>query len=249
MSIVRDADREYLLTLRGVFPDAAELESYVADAWERIRVVLRLLHALPKGETRRVLELGANPYVMTALLRRDFAFDLELANYFGEGACGARHTQLAELGGEAVEFPFAHFNIETEVFPYQDGSFDCVLFCEILEHLLRSPDAAVAEMARVLRPGGHLILSTPNVTRLSNLYFLALGNNIYEGYSPNGPYGRHNREYTLPEIRELLDRHGFQITRAEVRNIRPLARRFTYLQWLRPTVWNDHHFVVGGKRP
>jgi 2-polyprenyl-3-methyl-5-hydroxy-6-metoxy-1,4-benzoquinol methylase len=162
---------------------------------------------------------------------------------------GERFTHVAELEGQRVEFPFAHFNIEEDAFPYEDGRFDCVLFCEILEHLLVSPERAVAEMARIVRPGGFLVISTPNATRLTNLYFLMLGKSIWDGYSANGPYGRHNREYTLAEVRELMERHGFEPFHAEVRNLQPLARRFTYLQKLRPNTWYEHLFVVGRKRP
>ena len=111
--------------------------------------------------------------------------------------------------------------------------------------LLLNPDRAVAEIARVLRPGGYLIVSTPNATRLSNLYFLALGENIWEGYSEHGAYGRHNREFTLTEVCDLLGRNGFEVDHAEARNIELLAKRFRYFQWLRPTVWNAHLFVVG----
>ncbi|PYQ73935.1 MAG: hypothetical protein DMG01_21680, partial [Acidobacteria bacterium] len=69
----------------------------------------------------------------------------------------------------------------------------------------------------------------------------------WEWYSDNGPYGRHNREFTVIEVQDLLKRHGFEIYRSEVRNLQRLARRYTWLQWLRPTVWNEHLFVVGRK--
>jgi SAM-dependent methyltransferase len=241
-------ERESILRLQGVFHDRAEHERYLRDGWERMQVVLRLLEELRPRGVRRVLELGSNPYVLTLLMKRRFDFELELANYFGESLDGASFTHVAELDGQRLEFPFSHFNIEEATFPYEDARFDCVLFCEILEHLLLSPDRAVAEMARVVRPGGFLVISTPNATRLTNLYFLLLGRNIYDGYSANGPYGRHNREYTLAEVRDLMDRHGFDLDRSEVRNIQPLARRFTYLQKLRPDVWYEHLFVVGRKR-
>ena len=241
-------ERASLLGVQGVFKDGAEQQRYLSDGWTRMQVVLGLLERLQREGVHRVLELGSNPYVLTLLLRKRFRFDLELANYFGPSLSGPRHTHVAEAGTERLEFGFAHFNIETDRFPYEDGQFDCVLFCEILEHLLLDPSHAVAEMARIVRPGGFLVVTTPNVTRLANLYFLALGRNIYDGYSANGPYGRHNREYTLAEVTSLLAGHGFEPWRSEVRNIQPLARRFTWLQWLRPTVWYEHLFVVGRRR-
>jgi hypothetical protein len=42
-----------------------------------------------------------------------------------------------------------------------------------------------------------------------------------------------------------MSRHGFEPVHVDVRNIEPLARRFTYLQKLRPTVWYGHLFVAG----
>jgi SAM-dependent methyltransferase len=243
-----EGERDRLLRLRGVFNDPEEQARYMRDGWDRIRVVLEIVARLQARGVRRVLELGSNPYLLTLLLRRRLQLDLELANYFGESLEGSHYTHVAELDGERLEFPYAHFNIETDPFPYPDAHFDCVLFCEILEHLLLSPDQAVGEMARIVRPGGFLVISTPNATRLTKLYFMALGRNVYDGYSPYGPYGRHNREYTLPEVKELMDRHGFDTDSVDVRNIEPLARRFTYLQRLRPEVWYGHLFVVGRRR-
>jgi SAM-dependent methyltransferase len=241
-------ERDHVLGLRGVFHDDAEWARYVNEGWERVQVVLRLMTDLRERGVRRVLELGANPYVLTLLLRRRLDFDLELANYFGdEPPGGAERVQAGELQGVPAEFRFRHFNVERDPFPYGDAAFDCVLFCEILEHLLLDPDRAVAEIARVVRPGGFVVISTPNATRLSNLYFLALGRSIWDGYSPNGPYGRHNREYSVGEVEALLTRHGFVVDRAEVRNLQRVERRIAILQRLRPRVWYDHLFVVGRK--
>ncbi len=248
LPIDSQSERAFLFKLQGIFKDQEERERYIADGWVRIQVVLNILSKLHRQGIRRVLELGSNPYLMTMLMQHRFDFELELANYFAEELTAKKSVHVAELDGKRLEFPFRHFNIERDGFPYSSRSFDCVLFCEILEHLLESPDHAVAEMARVIRPGGFLILSTPNATRLTNLFFLAMGRNIWDWYSANGPYGRHNREFTLLEVRSLLNRHGFDVTHADVRNIQPLARRFTYLQTLRPAVWCEHIFVVGRRR-
>jgi|SRR6266850_6315479 len=242
-------DRAYLERVNGVFRDRARQDRYISDAMERIQVVLRLLEDLRAHGVRRVLELGANPYAMTLLIRRRFgdAFDLMLANYFGEGTVDASAVQTVEVDGQQIEFSYQHFNIERDRFPCADDSIDCVLFCEVLEHLLENPDRVVGEIARVVGSRGFVVVSTPNATRLPNLFFLAQGRSIWEWYSDNGPYGRHNREFTLTEVQDLLNRHGFEIYRSDVRNIQNLARRYTWLQWLRPTVWNEHLFVVGRK--
>src|SRR5689334_11082550 len=58
-----------------------------------------------------------------------------------------------------------------ESLPFDDGAFDLVLSSQVIEHVLDAP-AAMRELARVLRPGGTLIISTDNednrITRALN---------------------------------------------------------------------------------
>lgn len=48
-----------------------------------------------------------------------------------------------------------------ELLPLADGSFDCVLMSEVIEHL-EAPQVSIREAVRVLRPGGRLLITTPN---------------------------------------------------------------------------------------
>jgi 2-polyprenyl-3-methyl-5-hydroxy-6-metoxy-1,4-benzoquinol methylase len=49
--------------------------------------------------------------------------------------------------------------------PLADGSFDCVLLSEVIEHL-EAPKVSIREASRVLRPGGRLLVTTPNYQSL-----------------------------------------------------------------------------------
>src|SRR6266852_1573258 len=91
------------------------------------------------------------------------------ANFFGTPEREGKQKVTIHSTGEAVEYPYQQFNIETEAFPYEDNSFDVVLFCEIIEHLLSDPVHVLTEVRRVLKPGGDLVLTTPNVARLDNV--------------------------------------------------------------------------------
>jgi len=73
------------------------------------------------------------------------------------------------------------------------------------------PVKVLREIRRVLTPGGRLILTTPNVSRLENVARMISGGNIYDPYSGYGPYGRHNREYNRHELGLLLPYLGFEI--------------------------------------
>lgn len=57
--------------------------------------------------------------------------------------------------------------------PYEDASFDVVLLIEVLEHL-ENHRTALCELARVLKPGGVLILTTPNIMRLNSRFHFFL---------------------------------------------------------------------------
>src|SRR5438876_1896407 len=57
--------------------------------------------------------------------------------------------------------------------PYDDASFDVVLLIGVLEHL-ENHRIALGELARVLRPGGLLILTTPNIMRLNSRFHFFL---------------------------------------------------------------------------
>jgi len=236
------SEKEYLRGVSGVIADPRDAEQYLYDSWERIQQVLVWAEELQRAGARDALELGANPYFLTLLARRHLELKLTLANFFGDQVARSPGRHVLQTPKGAIELAYDHFDVESDAFPYPDGSFDVVFFCEIIEHLLSEP--RISEMRRVLRPGGHVLLTTPNATRLGNLVYLAKGRNIYDTYSPAGPHGRHNREYTLAEVVALVERHGLRPTRTLVRNIYPHPLRSRLIQSLRPTVWREHLFVL-----
>lgn len=187
---------------------AGHMDAYVADSfWRFVHT-----YGLAKDLTGTALELGANPYFTTYLLDKHSALDLRLANYF-DGSTPQLSQPLSYVGADGEPVTKVHesvqFNVEGDVFPFDDESLDVVIFCEIIEHLLMNPVATLREIARVLKPGGHIIVTTPNVARLANLVYLIEGRSIYDPYSGFGPYGRHNREYSLHELVQLLAFVGF----------------------------------------
>jgi len=201
----------------------AEADDYIAHALERFRVTMALLPPIRAGA--RVLELGSNPYLLTRLLLAR-GLDVTCANWFGETpeAFGARGAQMVRgpRSGWVHEFEFDHFNVETDRFPYDDSSFDLVLCCEILEHLPTDPTRMLVEIHRVLtKPDGAVLVTTPNATRLENLLRMTSGRNVYEKLSGYGVYGRHNREYTVGELRDLLTAAGFAVEDAFARDLQP----------------------------
>jgi SAM-dependent methyltransferase len=101
--------------------------------------------------------------------------------------------------------------------PVADGTADVVIMSELIEHLV-DPDGAVAEVRRVLRPGGSLLLSTPNLAAWYNRGLLALGiQPIFSEVSLRGVFGRpgsvvagHLRLFTLRALTEFMTGSGFR---------------------------------------
>jgi SAM-dependent methyltransferase len=218
--------------LDGGSPD--DIGAYLYDSHWRF---LHTLELVGSGKVR-TLELGANPYFTTILLWEYQGLEPELANYFGleDTQVGTQTVEYVDAEGvrkkRAVEFQ--HFNIELDRFPYEDESFGLVLFCEILEHLVEDPVAVLNEINRVTEMGGHIILTTPNVVRAENVARMLSGDNLYDPYSGFGPYGRHNREYTLDELRQLLAFSGYTVECAYTADGHPWSPDVSRLEVIRP---------------
>jgi len=92
--------------------------------------------------------------------------------------------------------------------PFRDNSFDVIVSCETVEHLLE-PLKALREMARVSKPGGLLYLTTPNYLNLMGLYlvydFLLRKDRHSAATQPL------DRRWFFPEVRRIVRRAGWRI--------------------------------------
>jgi SAM-dependent methyltransferase len=70
----------------------------------------------------------------------------------------------AQSGSEAPH-DFMCLQSVGELLPLADRSFECILLSEVIEHL-EAPQVSIKEAARVLRPGGRLLVTTPNYRSL-----------------------------------------------------------------------------------
>jgi SAM-dependent methyltransferase len=117
----------------------------------------------------------------------------------------------------------AFFNLEKEPAPYADASFDGVVLMEVLEHFTVDPMFAMGELNRILKPGGFLFLTTPNLASWVSLHNLINHHTpyIYGLYDRNPTPDRHNREYTWLEVGWLAEAAGFRVERLEAITVYP----------------------------
>ncbi|HEY2506080.1 MAG TPA: class I SAM-dependent methyltransferase [Streptosporangiaceae bacterium] len=107
-------------------------------------------------------------------------------------------------------------SVEGTCLPLAATTVDVVILSEVIEHLVDT-DLVLAEAHRVLRPGGALLLSTPNLAAWYNRGLLAIGvQPVFSEVSLRGVYGRpgsqvagHLHMFTRRALVGLLAAHGF----------------------------------------
>lgn len=147
--------------------------------------------------------------------------------------CGAALGAKRILGVEVYEGPaaeaeaagmeIARIDLEAERLPWRDESVDVVVCNQVLEHL-KNVWLPMTEMHRVLRPGGHAVLSVPNLASLHNRVLLALGR------QPTSVrvFGPHVRGYAFREFRDFVERGGaYEVEQAVTAGFYPLPARMS----------------------
>ena len=167
-------------------------------------------------------------------------------------SCGGGDTaeMLAKLGYRVVATDFGPpppmkgvarvAGVDLNSFlPFQSASFDAVDLVEVIEHIENQPQL-IREIARVLKPGGVVLISTPNVLNvMSRVRFLFTGflrGRVRPAHYTSKP-GVAPNIYLLHfyELYYLLFHYGFEIIELRKTRVKFAARFFTCLFW--PFMW------------
>jgi O-antigen biosynthesis protein len=99
-------------------------------------------------------------------------------------------------------------DVETMELPFEPASFDAIVCGDVIEHL-RDPQAFLARLRPLLRPGGRLVLSTPNIANWARRVGLLFGRFRYTEW---GILDRtHTYFFTRKTLRECLESAGYRI--------------------------------------
>ncbi len=106
-----------------------------------------------------------------------------------------------------------HFSAERSNIPAADSSFDFAVASEVIEHMPSDPQHLLVEINRVLRRGGQMLVTTPNITSTISIERCLDGRHPqnYYYYSGVGSLDRHHVEYTPELLASLVRAAGFSI--------------------------------------
>jgi 2-polyprenyl-3-methyl-5-hydroxy-6-metoxy-1,4-benzoquinol methylase len=184
-------------------------ESYLDFNLLRLYSIFRIADSIISGGgIKTLLSVGAGSAHVEAMLKNRFNLDVTIVDH---KECILKNNENFRRNG----FSCIGADI-TKPIPFgKDGAFDMVLSCDVVEHLLVSPKSHIAAFASRIRPGGRILLSTPNFARLGNTVALFRQRPIMaepEKYFAEPCYeneGVHRREYVKTEITDALDKNGF----------------------------------------
>ncbi len=209
-------------------------QGYWAAARDRLITTLNLIPRLPNPERVRVLEIGGMPYFMTVLVEKLFGYKVEVANEPTWERGGAANVEVLENDhGDRHEIRYKTLNIEYDPWPWEDGYFDIVLYCEVIEHLVYDPTHTLVEAHRVLKKDtGLLLLSTPNALAYPYLLQMIQGRNFYPPYSGHSHYARHHRLFSPEELVHLCAKVGYRVDTC----YSAYDEAYDHPRWLEPVV-------------
>jgi SAM-dependent methyltransferase len=171
---------------------------------------------------RRGLERGAvlewgSWFGSFALPLQRLGYDVTAGDcYASWGAAFDAHTQL--LARDGVRVVATERGTETDALD-RLGRFDVVFAGAVIEHLPHTPRLLLEALRARVRPGGLLVVDTPNLTRYWNRRLMEEGSSVFqaidEQFGCEPPWEGHHREYTAQELVWMFQRLGCHDVEAE----------------------------------
>jgi SAM-dependent methyltransferase len=180
------------------------------STFRKIKTILPLFEA---GKGGCFLDIACHDGEKTIAIQRQLAARLTVGIDFEGGA-------LDFARGRGIPCVAVDLNQNTPL-PFPNASFDYIHAGEIIEHLF-SPDLLLKEIARLLKPSGYAVISTPNLASWRNKLVLLLGwqpfdtevSTVHIVGNPRASRGvmsGHIRVFTLKALRELVGLYGLSI--------------------------------------
>lgn len=225
---------------KGVF---LEDRDYYPRYRSRYRETLKYVWNLPVAAPARVADVGGGQFaVLLRELRGDEASVLDVSAKYAD--------YLRSIGIAHHVCDLLHDEVPSE-------GLDVIVIAEVVEHLSTPPYLALEKLRRALRPGGYMIVTTPNLFRLRNVVRMLQGRDYTARfhYPERGAPIGHVMEFSRAHLAWQIERAGFELVRIDYRQFfhHPRAVADWLLYWLgspmflRPTCRD--HLVAVAMRP
>jgi SAM-dependent methyltransferase len=187
-----------------------EIIAEFPDARAAYGIIREALQALTDPADREHAPLHEVRYLMTYALTP--AGPGRLVDIAASPIYEAPLRQIKQWTIDAI--PILAFDYEKDRLPFDDSSADGVLLCEVLEHFVLDPLHCLIEINRILKPGGFLVLTTPNTSSWFAVHQALQQRHpsrwpVYAWNVSNSLNHIHAREYVPGEVRQLLGASGF----------------------------------------
>ena len=209
--------------VQNVFPFGSE---YLEGKLKRnIYIIKELEMRCPEGS--KILSIGAGPCDLEAILSK-LGYDVTAIDDLGDQwhILGQNRTRILDF---AKSMNIKYILSVGESSKITNNYFDAVLLIDVLEHLHNSPRELLNYAISSLKPGGLLLIETPNSANLFNRLKVLMGKsnqvNIDFIYWNIGEYRSHFREYTESELKKILSYHNLLETKSK--NINTISTAFT----------------------
>lgn len=188
-----------------IFRFRDKTSSYYKTQSDKINKVLGAFDNHPSG---RILDIGCGDGYISSLIAKKTG-----AEIYGVDVSGFA-VKLAEKRGVKA----MRVDVDGKKLPYRDDYFDAVFCGDVIEHVFYS-DVLLDNVHRVLKPGGYVIISIPNIASWYNRLFLLLGimpswvesSSVYTGNPFIKKGSGHIRAFTKRSLVGLLRFAGFRI--------------------------------------
>ncbi len=155
------------------------------------------------ASARRILDVGCGHGATGHILRSERGAEVIGLEIHAEVAEVARQNLSQVVVGD----------VESMALPFAEGSFDCIVLADVLEHMI-DPWRAVAKLKPLLAPGGSMVASLPNIRNIGVIAKLIEGR---WDYADQGILDRtHLRFFALNNVIEMFQQAGLQTNLRDV---------------------------------
>ncbi len=183
-----------------------------------------------------ILDIG--PHFLTTLLRKS------LGEQFTLNTLGWECSKTIVPDGIVN----THFTFDLNDTPFKEKWIECpqhdiIVMAEVFEHIYTAPEYFLNFLHSILKPGGYLLIGTPNAVSLIKRYSVLLGKNPYDRIRTTITNPGHFREYTLEELIDYGNQSGFSIHSYDLGDFYPQGNKSAFLKKYYPKLRDCIHII------